>query len=80
MTMPDGQTPDQHDDFGREPGSHAARGAEGAERAQEERAGHVTADPDVNAPASTTGLPHGAEPADRTPLRQRFGAESGDRR
>jgi hypothetical protein len=78
MMMPEGQTPDEHDDFGSGP-TPGAGGAEGAERAQEERPGHVSANPDVSATASTTALPRADKPVDRTPLRQRFGTESSDR-
>jgi hypothetical protein len=75
--MPEGQTPDERDDFGSEP-TPGARGAEGAERAQEERPGHVKAEPGVSATASTNALPRADKPVDRTPLRQRFGAGLSD--
>jgi hypothetical protein len=77
--MADGQTPDQHDDFGSEPRSRGERHSEDAERAREERHGHVAADPDAGDEASVAALPRVGQPVDRTPLRERFGAEGHDR-
>jgi hypothetical protein len=74
--MPEGQTPDERDDFGSEP-TPGARGAEGAERAQEERPGHVSAGPEGSATASANALPRAGKPVDRTPLRHRFSAQRG---
>ena len=77
--MAEAQTPDQHDDFGSEPRSSGERDAERAERAQEERHGHVAADRDTNAVARVNALPRASGPIDRTPLRKRFGGEGRDR-
>jgi hypothetical protein len=77
--MADAQTPDQHDDFGSEPRSRGKRRTEDAERAQEERHGHVAADPDASKEGSANALPRTSQPVDRTPLRERFGAQGHDR-
>lgn len=76
--MADVQTPDQHRDFGSEPGTRGKPAGAVDPRAQEEHHGHVASDPDMTVAASEHALPRASKPVDTTPVRQRF-AESRDR-